>query len=77
MLITITSELLASAKTPAGGYTRAQMDVFGVGWPPPKGWPRFLIGRVVERDVFDRFLQARNVSAKERLSSLQVDMFGD
>ncbi len=48
MKVTITPAMLASAKTEAGGYTRAQMDVFGVDWPPPKGWPSFLIG---EREI--------------------------
>lgn len=27
-----------AAKTPAGGWTKAQLAEWGVPWPPPKGW---------------------------------------
>lgn len=73
MKITITPALLASAKTEAGGYTRAQMDVFGVDWPPPKGWPNFLIGQTVEQEKFDQFMQARLVRSKERKQRINQD----
>jgi hypothetical protein len=66
MKVTITREMLASAKTEADGYTRAQMDVFDIDWPPPKGWPTLLIGQVVEQDQFDRFMQARLALSKAR-----------
>jgi hypothetical protein len=66
MKVTITPEMLVRAKTKAGGYTRAQMDVFEVAWPPPPGWPRFLIGREVEQEQFDRFVQATNVFSAAR-----------
>jgi hypothetical protein len=34
-----------AAKTPAGGWTRAQLSSWGVPWPPPKGWRRDLIAK--------------------------------
>lgn len=36
-------EDIAAARTPAGGWTRAQLDQWGVPWPPPKGWRRYLV----------------------------------
>ncbi|WP_406089485.1 sigma factor-like helix-turn-helix DNA-binding protein [Streptomyces sp. NBC_01013] len=33
------------ARTPAGGWTREQLAVWGVPWPPPKGWKKHLITR--------------------------------
>lgn len=71
MKVTITPAMLASAKTKAGGYTRAQMDVFGVDWPPPKGWPSFLIGQIVEQEKFDQFMQARLVMSKARKQQIK------
>lgn len=71
MKVTITPAMLASAKTDAGGYTRAQMDVFGVDWPPPKGWPSFLIGQVVEKEKFDQFMEARLVMSKARKQQIK------
>ena len=71
MKVTITPAMLASAKTEAGGYTRAQMDVFDIDWPPPKGWPAFLIGQSVDQEKFDRFMKARLVMSKARKQQIQ------
>ena len=29
---------VAAARTPAGGWTKAQLAAWGVPWLPPKGW---------------------------------------
>jgi hypothetical protein len=29
---------IEAAKSPQGGWTRAQLAAWGVAWPPPKGW---------------------------------------
>lgn len=34
---------IEAAKTPRGGWARAQLAEWGVPWPPPKGWRRRLI----------------------------------
>lgn len=36
---------IEDARTPAGGYTRAQLAAWGVAWPPPKGWKKELNDR--------------------------------
>lgn len=36
------AEIMA-ARTPAGGWTRAQLAQWGVPWPPPTGWKQSLI----------------------------------
>jgi hypothetical protein len=33
---------IEAAKTPNGGWTRATLNSWGVGWPPKKGWKREL-----------------------------------
>jgi hypothetical protein len=38
-----TEEEIEAARTPAGGWTRAQLAEWGVPWPPPKGWKAALI----------------------------------
>ena len=32
-----------AARTPKGGWTKAQLARWGLGWPPPKGWRKMLI----------------------------------
>lgn len=44
-MITPTPAEIEAARTPAGGWTRAQLAEWGVPWPPPKGWRRELEGR--------------------------------
>ncbi len=34
---------IEAARTPAGGWTRAQLAAWGVPWPPPKGWKAALL----------------------------------
>lgn len=39
----ITIEEIEAARTPAGGWTKAQLAQWGVPWPPPKGWIKRLL----------------------------------
>jgi len=40
----VSKEEIEAAKTPKGGFTRKQLAVWGVAWPPPYGWARELQG---------------------------------
>jgi hypothetical protein len=40
----ITNEWLEQWKTPGGGYTRKQLELLGVSWPPAKGWKKSVVG---------------------------------
>jgi hypothetical protein len=42
--ISPTEAEIEAAKTPRGGWTRAQLAAWGIPWPPPKGWRQALIG---------------------------------
>lgn len=44
----ISAEEIDSKKTPAGGWTKAQLAEWGVDWPPPKGWRKKLIAEHLE-----------------------------
>lgn len=39
----LTSKDIEKAKTLNGGWTRKQLAVWGVKWPPPKGWKESLL----------------------------------
>jgi hypothetical protein len=36
-------DVIDAARSPRGGWTKAQLAEWGVPWPPPKGWRRALI----------------------------------
>jgi hypothetical protein len=39
----LTAEEIEAGKSPKGGFTRAQLAKWGVGWPPPQGWKEALL----------------------------------
>ena len=38
---------IEAAKTPRGAWTRAQIEAWGIKWPPKKGWKSRIIARHV------------------------------
>lgn len=40
---TPTREEIEAAATEHGGYTRAQLQEWGIPWPPPRGWRKRLL----------------------------------
>lgn len=42
----LTAEQIEAGKSPAGGWTKAQLAKWGVPWPPPKGWKEALLAGV-------------------------------
>lgn len=53
--VRITREMLEGAKTPNGGYRKAQLDVFGLSMKKP--WKKPLVGKVVPKADFDEFVR--------------------
>ena len=41
--MTVTIDEIEAARTPSGGWTKAQLAAWGVPWPPPKGWKARLL----------------------------------
>lgn len=39
----LTPEEIDAGKTAKGGWDRATLAAWGIGWPPPKGWRQMLI----------------------------------
>jgi hypothetical protein len=61
---TPTTEEIERARTPAGGWTRAQLAAWGVPWPPPKGWRKELERRAEIEKIVRRFAPALRRLAK-------------
>lgn len=54
-LVTLTRELIIAARTPRGAWTRKQLEVFDIAWPPKHGWLRRLIGTTVSAHAYEKF----------------------
>lgn len=42
---------VAAAQTPNGGWSRKQLAAWGIPWPPPSGWRRYLEAKWRGEDV--------------------------
>lgn len=60
----ITEELIESGKSERGGWTKAQLAILGVSWPPESGWKRKVIGAIIPQSEALRFVELRNTATK-------------
>lgn len=65
-MVTITDELIESGKSAAGGYSKSQLALLGVAWPPVSGWKKQAIGSQITSDAAARFVAGRGGNAKEK-----------
>jgi hypothetical protein len=56
MALVITDEFLEQNKTERGGWTKAQLAILGVAWPPARGWKWTAIGKTISDDDARRFV---------------------
>lgn len=47
----ITDEWVRANATRNGGYTRKQLELIGVDWPPIAGWKKEISGREIDEAV--------------------------
>ena len=63
----ITKEYLNAHKTSKGAFTRRQLEILGIGWPPSKKWERLVIDKEITFDEAALFEKAKNFKvAKNR-----------
>ena len=63
----LTDALISEVATGRGGFTREQMGLLGISWPPPKGWRKRLVseGRVLSGVEFAELRGLRTVTARK------------
>lgn len=59
----LTHELIHAAKTQKGGWTKAQLEVIGVSWPPVNGWRHNVVGKEISEADYQRFCDLASVRA--------------
>jgi hypothetical protein len=76
-MFTITEAWLLEHQSKRDGWTADQLRCVGVGWPPPRGWKREVIGREISDDARARFEQSlRAKAARQALAgSATLDLF--
>ena len=49
-IFVVTAEWIDEYATPNGAWTASKLEQIGVTWPPPRGWKRGAVGRVIPTD---------------------------
>ncbi len=51
----ISKEFILSGKTKNGGWTKEQLALIGVNWPPEKGWMKRIEGKEITNSQASKF----------------------
>jgi len=63
----ITAEWIHAHKTPRGAWTRKQLAVLGVEWPPERGWISRVEGHTITEEQRVAFVQ-ESAAAQSRIA---------
>ena len=55
----ITMDIIEQGKTKNGGYTKKQLEILGVQWPPVKGWKTNIKKNpiIISKEKLNEFLE--------------------
>jgi len=58
--VRITRQLLASGASRNGGWSKEQLGLLGVTWPPKRGWVRRIVGKWIDEEAVIEFFNLAN-----------------
>lgn len=64
----ITKSLIENAKTENGGWTKYQLNLIGVDWPPHKDWIKKVIGKKITKENSELFVKGKNKYITKKVS---------
>jgi 5-methylcytosine-specific restriction endonuclease McrA len=69
--IVLTKEIFDLVVSSNGGFSRAQLSLLGVDFPPPKGWKKQLTGTLASREVVEELitLKDKHITEERRKNS--------
>lgn len=56
----ITNTLIEAGKSDSGAWSRKQLGLIGVPWPPLRGWRSRIVGEEITQEDADKFIAIRN-----------------
>ena len=68
---TITQELINQGKSARGGWSRAQLLLLGISWPPKNGWRKEVHGLHITLDAAAKFIGMKNNHIKSKQSQTE------
>ena len=73
----MTKQWLYKHRTKNGGWTKKQLEVIGVCWPPIKGWKKRAIGREITSEQVEAFEKGKHIRAPYRQRQLTARQLVD
>lgn len=55
----LTKEKIERLQTGNGGYDKKTLALFGIKWPPKKGWKRKVVGKEVDENQYLKILNSK------------------
>ena len=62
----ITNKLIESGKSINGGWSREQLKLLGISWPPPIGWKESVISKSILKIDADKYISLKDKHIKKR-----------
>ena len=60
----LTHDNIHAVATARKGFTKEQLAIFGIAWPPKKGWPKRLIGTEISDSDYARLMELKGSKSK-------------
>ncbi|MDR2195729.1 MAG: hypothetical protein LBE50_03890 [Gallionellaceae bacterium] len=64
--VVVSDEFIASGQSANGGWSKRQLEILGVDWPPLTGWRKRVAGRSLDATHAHEFLSLKNQHLKKR-----------
>lgn len=68
----LTRENIKAGGTSQCGFSRRQLALLGVHWPPMKGWLSRLVGTRIEDYQYRQFVSLRKIKPKQSTLTLEI-----
>lgn len=62
----ITDDFLAAGASSQGGFSRQQVELLGITWPPQRGWKKTIIGNSIPDEIAEEFISLSNQHLVDR-----------
>lgn len=62
---TLQEQHIEQAKSNNGGWSKKQLEILGVTWPPSRGWKKSIIQKKIKEDKLKRFISLRGQHLKK------------
>jgi hypothetical protein len=58
--IILTEDILEISKSYKGGWSKDQLNLIGVKWPPENGWKSSVLGKIYPKEIMATFVSLKN-----------------